>query len=302
MSKYENFSEEKTKINPVVGWIIVGIFILMPFVTLSFPALAPILQSTTIRMIYALIVSIVFLGGKRTIVFYSITFVITIFIENISIYTGFPYGVFEHFTPGPTIFEVPLIVGFGYFNFAVIAWVLADLIVGSNKPSTRNKWLDLLKRPIVGMVIASGLDAIQDPLGVLVDKQWAYPNGGGFFAVPLSNSFGWFMSIFIMLLILESILKHGEKSTPGLRTPQLSIWHLQVSILVGLHFLPHFINFLTKPNSVYIDVLGKVWNSSDLYETLALVALHTVIFYMIVGIYSYLRRKKELDDVSIEKN
>lgn len=293
----KNRQEKKHAISPIVGWILLVFFLCIPFVNLAFPQLGGFLSGTSVDMLFAILIAIILLGWKNTVLFYLITFVVTMIIENISISTGFPYGVFTHFSPGPRFLEVPLLVGLGYFNFVVIAWVLADLLIGSK--NNKSPWACKLGRPLVGAIIASALDVIMEPVYVLIQHQWVYPNGGGFFGMPLSNSFGWLFTVFIMLFILELLLNR-KSDGQGAFAPSITQWNLQVPILVGLHVIPILISLCTGSITPLTDVLGKTWFSTDLYESVAVFAIHTMVFFMVVGVFSYFRRKREISTIQQE--
>lgn len=246
-----------------------------------------------VNIIFTVFVAVNFFGWKDMLVFYLISFVVTIIVENISVLYGIPFGFFEHYQAGPRIGNIPLTVGLGYFYYAMLGWIFADLIVG--RLAEKNKWAAILGRPLIGMVVASAIDAIYDPVGSQIMGMYGYPYGGGFFGVPLSNSIGWFINVFLILFLFELasmfLLKHSHQYR-WVGTP--SIWHLQAVILLGLQAISPIVSFFIMPNQLVADGAGVVWNSHDLYETVSLIALHTMIFYLLVGVTTWLRRRNEL--------
>lgn len=279
---------EKCGIPLFVGCGLIGIYILLALLNILFPQYGLSMYGIGVNMTFALLLGIVTIGLKNTLIFNVVSFIITAVIENITIATGFPFGFYIPFTPGPKILEVPIVVCMGYFNYAFIAWILADLIIPGDDEN--NPALNFWGRIAVGAFIASSIDAIQDPVGVLIDKRWVYPNGGGFFSVPLSNSIGWVVLVFTTLLTWELILKYNRRASKS-KIVQ-SGWHLLNAILVGIQILPSLFNYLFLENQKLTDVLGKTWFSSDMYEVLALLAMHTVVVYMILGVVSYTYKSK----------
>lgn len=285
-------THEKYCMPLLIGWSLLGIYIFLALLNVLFPQYGLSMYGIGVNMTFALLLGIVTIGLKNTLIFNIVSFIITAIIENITIATGFPFGFYIPFTPGPKILEVPVVVCMGYFNYAFIAWILADLIIPGNDKS--NPHLKFWGRLITGAFIASALDAIQDPIGVLIDKRWVYPNGGGLFGVPLSNSIGWIILVFLTLLVWELILKYNRKKNTDKSEITQSLWHLLNAILVGLQVLPSLLNYLFLTTQRLTDVLGKTWLSSDMYEVLTLLAMHTVVFYMTAGVISYIYKFKDI--------
>lgn len=285
------FVREKDKIPAIIGWVLIGIYIFIALLNVLFPQYGLSMYGIGINMTFALLLGVVTIGFRNTFVFNIVSFAITAVIENITIATGFPFGYYIPFTPGPKIVEVPIVVCLGYFNYAFIAWILADLIIPGNDKN--NPYLKFWGRMIVGAFAASAIDAIQDPVGVLIDKRWVYPNGGGLFGVPLSNSIGWVILVFTTLFVWELILKRNRKQNADKSEIFQSRWHLLTAILVGIQILPPLFNYLFLSSQTLTDVLGKAWLSSDMYEVLTLLAMHTVVCYMILGIVSYVYKCRD---------
>lgn len=245
-----------------------------------------------VDIVFAVFVAVMFFGWKDMLMFYLISFVVTVVVENISVLSGIPFGFFEHYEAGPRIGNIPLVVGLGYFYYAMLGWIFADLIIG--RVAEKNQCFPVLGRPMIGMVIASSIDAIYDPVGSQVMGMYGYPHGGGFFGVPLSNSIGWFVNVFLILFLFELastfLLKHSHRYR-WVGTP--SIWHLQAVILLGLQAISPIVSFFIMPNQVVADGAGVIWNSHDLYETVSLVALHTMVFFLLTGVATWLRRRDE---------
>lgn len=285
--------EKRLQKRQLTGWVLLAVYFIAALAPLGVRAVSGQTlfgMIILLNLIFSVYVAVLFFGIKDMLIFYLISFVCTILLENLSIAVGVPFGYFIHYMPGPRILEVPLAVGMGYFYYATLGWIFADLIIG--KQGRRTRLTGMLGRPLIGMIVASALDAMIDPIGSLVFGQWEYPYGGGFFGVPFSNSLGWFTNIFLILLLFEVFMmrrkdRNGRPDYAG----TVSVWHLQTCILLGMQALPLFVLFFREPDAVLTDCVGTVWSSSDLYETVSLLALHTAVFFLIVGIFTYIRRK-----------
>lgn len=281
---------ERTKSPPVipsqVGWIFVALYLLTGVLNVLFPGRGLLMAGTGVNLIFGILLSLVVVGWKRTILFNIIAFVVVAVIEDLSIYTGFPFGVFTHFTEGPRILAVPVVVCLGYFHYAMIGWVLADLILprGGNNSESLRRW----GRICLGAFVASSIDLIQDPIGVMIEERWVFPAGGGLFGVPFTNNVGWFVTVFITIALWELVLARGAlpraDSTARLYFSQ---WHLIDAVLLGAQIVPLLLSFLFLESVPLTDILGKTWYSGDIYEALSLIALHTVLLFMTLGILCY---------------
>lgn len=198
--------------------------------------------------------------------------------------TGYPYGVFEHFLPGPRIGTVPVVIGFVYFHYCVIGWIFADLIVGSGRRKT-----SFFLRSAIAAIVGSAMDALYDPIGSLLLQLWRYPEGGGFFGVPFRNSLGWIINIFLTLLIYACLTgRANEKENHKIRIP-----HLQVLLLLLLQILPIFLSYITLPDKTVIDCTGKSWSSGDLYQTLMMFGVLVMGCFALTGVSAYLSQRTQ---------
>ena len=68
-------------------------------------------------------------GWRAIGVFIVAGLVISNILENLSIQTGFPFGLY-HYTGSGKIFEVPWFIGPAYLATGYLAWVVATVLLG----------------------------------------------------------------------------------------------------------------------------------------------------------------------------
>lgn len=199
-------------------------------------------------------------GLKRSLMLIVISFAVTISLENISINTGYPYGELKHALPGPMIGSVPLIIGLSYFPLITISWLFGDIIVNA-LPMKKAAMVHL--RILIAVLVASILDILSDPVFTLVFKLWGYPQGGGIFGVPMSNTLGWVINSFLTLSIFEILGRGWER-----RQKAIDKLHSAVCYLLLAQLIPIYICRFTLGNRIVPDITGKGWNLLDMYDCL----------------------------------
>ena len=223
-------------------------------------------------------------GWKKSVFLIALSFVITIALENISIVTGFPYGVFQHTLPGPWIGNVPVVVGFAYFPFVTLGWIYGDLITRSIHTN------DTAKRTIrilLAMLVVGAVEALYDPVGSLLLNRWDYTYGGGVFGVPMTNALGWMLNTGVTLLIFEIVANKTTYTSIAVdryRTP--IIW------LLAIQPTSHLIARLVLPNTTVYDNTGKAWGQVDLFDTLGIFGIMMMGMLVLFGIITCLRDKE----------
>lgn len=208
--------------------------------------------------------------------------------ENTSVSFGFPFGYFNHFAEGIRIVNVPLQVGFGYYFYAFAGWLLADLLIGRKG---QNDLVSKIGRPLIGAFIASGMDLTTDAINGLVNGDYEYPAGGGFFGSPLTNSLGWIFTVFVTLLLWEILIIPRVAKKDNSRIGTASSWHLQNAILVALQVTAPLIGFPTVKDFTVTDCLGYSWQAHYAYESSTMIALLALVMAGIIGTLVWIRRR-----------
>ena len=231
-----------------------------------------------------------FLASRRyswsgAIFFILICLAISIAYENLSIATGFPFG-FYHWSvklnPGPWIGTVPLLTGIAYCGTGYISWVMAEILIGRTEPIA-DKTRNLFITPLIAAFIMVMWDLGMDPMSSTVYHVWEWAHGGGFFGVPLSNFLGWFLVVWTIYQVFSLYIAYRKTPLIPMRTRNYDYLATIFYVCIGLNdLLPYDLN----SKKIVTDNSGKVWAVSDIYESILIVTLFTMVF---VGVLALVR-------------
>jgi putative membrane protein len=138
--------------------------------------------------------------------------------ETLGVRTGFPFGHY-YFTDlmGPKLGVVPIMLGVAYIEMAYLSWTLACLIVGRKRIPLHR--LEIFILPIVASCIMVSWDVSQDPVWSTVLHAWVWEQGGMYFGVPLSNFFGWFLTVLVIYERYAFTYSGGESTSRACLRP-----------------------------------------------------------------------------------
>ncbi|MTK63357.1 MAG: carotenoid biosynthesis protein [Methanobacterium sp.] len=165
----------------------------------------------------ALIFIVVFLyaveryGKKNALIFFMVTSLVSLFFENLSVLTGFPFG-FYHYSPSLGVLPVPLIIIFEYFAMGYLSWILAHILTGQYSKKLEGKQIFIV--PLIATFIMVMWDLTVDPISATLQGLWVWTYPGPFFGIPISNYFGWFLVVYIFLQILALYLSKYDTIKP----------------------------------------------------------------------------------------
>ena len=165
----------------------------------------------------ALIFILVFLyaveryGKKNALIFFIVTSLVSLFFENLSVLTGFPFG-FYHYSPSLGLLAVPLIIIFEYFAMGYLSWILSHILTGQYSNKLEGKQIFIV--PLVATFIMVMWDLTVDPISATLQGLWVWTYPGPFFGIPISNYFGWFLVVYIFLQILALYLSKYDTIKP----------------------------------------------------------------------------------------
>ena len=137
-------------------------------------------------------------GGRRLTVFVVLVVFLTLLSEIVGVATGLIFGGY-HYTDrfGPLLFGlVPPVIPVVWLNMMYPSYVIADEIV----PRAWDGWLRLLGVAALGGVVMTSWDLAVDP-GMVYKGHWIWDTPGGYFGIPWSNFFGWWLTTFLVLLL-----------------------------------------------------------------------------------------------------
>lgn len=206
--------------------------------------------------------------------FAAITLVISNGLENLSVVTGFPFGWYYYSVAlGPKIVNVPVVIGFAYFSVGYLAWTIANAILHDADVDRQPK--DWLKLALLSSFVMVGWDVAMDPLRSTAAGFWVWPNGGGYFGVPLTNFLGWFLTVFIVYGLFGLTLVARPN---WVRLKQGPTYWYQAVALFAACVLPFFLAYFGGSGRLVRDARGTVWHVADMQESAVLICLFTMVF------------------------
>jgi putative membrane protein len=265
----------------IVGAYLIGSRIIPGFIT---PLLFP----------FALIHGARRYGWKGIAVFMVITLIVSNILENSSILTGFPFGHYYYTDSlGPKIVLVPFFISLSYISFGYLAWVFSTILVGEVRRNSTI--LTTVAVSLVASFVMVDWDFSLDPIASTINHAWIWTQGGGYFGVPISNFLGWSFTVWIFFQLFA--LYQRKRGSEDLSRALPTIHYLQsiiVYLWTGIGFV---LGYLLRPlNMQTTDAVGHVWQTSDIYESMAISAIYTMIFVSILALAilyrDQLKRKK----------
>ena len=222
------------------------------------------------------------IGWTRMSVFFGIAFVVSWIYESLSIKTGFPFGHYHYSDKmGPKLGDVPLLIMPAYYAICYVSWHLAHLVL--DKFDQTSDWLQTWVVPLLAAFIMVMWDMSMDPARSTYSGAWIWHDGGGYFGVPFKNFMGWFLCVYTIFQLYAWYLRRGrsQAGVMGSRADNRSNWH-QMTALYGALVL-EFLSFAAfPPSGAVTDKAGVVWQLKDMYETLGLVAIFSMLFVTVL--------------------
>lgn len=212
-------------------------------------------------------------GWRSVLVLFALTSVLSWTMETLSIATGFPFGhYFYTDNLGPKLGTVPLLIMPAYFANGFLAWTISHILLDnlSRGISRRN----LIQVPIVAAFVMVMWDFCIDPVTSTIDGDWVWKDGGHYFGVPISNYFGWFLTVYLIYQSFVFYLRWNEDR--GTRTPPecplpKRYWLLAPVMFIGTATLTLAHPFVLKTHP-------------EIYWSMFLAALMTMVFVSLLAI------------------
>ena len=221
-------------------------------------------------------------GWKGIAVFMVVTLIVSNILENSSILTGFPFGTYYYTDSlGPKIALVPFFISLSYISFGYLAWVFSTILVGEVR--RKSTLFTTVAVSLVASFVMVDWDLSLDPLASTINHAWIWTQGGGYFGVPISNFLGWSFTVFIFfeLFALYQRRRASEDLSRALPTTH-TLQSIIVYFWTGFGFV---LGYLLRPaNTQITDAVGHVWQTGDIYETMAIVSIYTMIFVSILAL------------------
>jgi putative membrane protein len=218
-------------------------------------------------------------GSKGVSMFAGLCLGFGTLAETVSLRTGFPFGRY-YFTDvmGPKIGQLPVLLALAYLGIGYLAWVVALLILGyAGQPIRRTRVLAL---PLLASLIMMSWDLSMDPIWSMLDQAWIWQVGGGFFGVPLSNFFGWFLTAYLYYQAFA--LYCCAASLPTVLAGP-SFWRPTI-LMYAVCALGNLLTLL-QPMAppVVTDAAGKRWLTADILAACVLISLLVMVPFALLG-------------------
>jgi len=189
--------------------------------------------------------------------------------ESLSLRTAFPFGRY-HFTDvmGPKVFQLPVLLALAYLGIGYVAWVVALLILGYDGKPIRGTRVFAL--PVLAALVMTAWDLSMDPAWAALDHAWIWEEGGGFFGVPVSNFFGWFVTAYLYYQAFALYCRTKPAHVPRARQ---SFW-LPAILVYAVCALGNLL-ILKQPMAppIVTDAAGRHWATADILGSCVLVSL-----------------------------
>nr|WP_293296846.1 carotenoid biosynthesis protein [Allomuricauda sp.] len=223
-------------------------------------------------------------GLKATAFLFIITYVISNFWENLSIYTGFPFGNY-HYTGGPKLVQVPVFIGIAYISLGYTCLQVANAIFG--EIDTRlNKISSVFIFSVMAAICMTVYDLSTDPQASTLAGSWVWKDGGEFFGVPVKNFIGWWFCTVTFYFPFAYFLKKN----PTLVRKESKTYLFQFIIIYVCMGMTVVVANICKMDMVgeVVDKAGTLWQKADLAgSTLlwAIFGMFTLAFLAFVNLY-----------------
>jgi uncharacterized membrane protein len=255
-------------------WALTALYAFARFLQV-FPGPVPMLAVVALHVVpaalFALIHGVMFYRIRSVLTFIALCLVVGNIFENLGVRTGFPFGDY-HFTDlmGPKLFAVPVLLGLAYVGMSYLSWTLARLILSETQ---RLRSSHVIALPLLASFIMVAWDLSQDPVWSTILHAWVWQHGGAYFGVPLSNFFGWYLTVYVMFQLFALYLRDRASSPDPLPS---RYWHIAV-IFYAISAAGNVLLIILQPGfSVVYDPTGTAWRVRDITGTCALVSIFTM--------------------------
>lgn len=285
----------------VSRWILWGLVALYALLTLIEYVFIPHSVATSalvlLPVVFALIHGARRYGWGGILLFILVCLVVSNALENLSILTGFPFGHY-HYTDGlgPKLFLVPLLIGPAYISTGYLAWVIGAVLVGDVRRGTGR--FTVFATPFIAAFAMVAWDVCLDPTLSTVVKFWVWQDGGGYFGVPLTNYLGWFLTVYIFFQLFALYVRFrrpGRAEAKRIAAASREHYAQAVTLyaIMGAAFVLQYVAG-TSPDRTVVDATGATWQTGNIYETAAILALFTMLFIAALAAVKLIQRPTSL--------
>ncbi len=138
------------------------------------------------------------LGWKKALLLLAFVFGVSLLFESLGVATGLVYGPY-HYTEKlglKFLGLVPYLIAVAWFMMIYPSFVMAGWLIPHSWTGARR----LLSVAAIGGLIMTAWDMVMDPI-MVAGQYWVWEVPGSFFGVPLQNYWGWWLTVFITLVL-----------------------------------------------------------------------------------------------------
>lgn len=280
--------------NSVWLWLILGFYACarcLEIVPTPVPRMAIVAMDVLSAMSFALVLGARQYGLRGILWFTGICIVAGNAIENLGVMTGFPFGRY-YFVDlmGPKLFHIPVLLGLAYIGMAYVSWTLATMIVAA--PGRVQGPAGVFGVPVVASFIMVAWDLAQDPVWSTVLHGWVWQDGGPWFGVPISNYFGWYLTVFVIYLCFSVYLNRSGRSRVASRRASGRMAIVFYAVCAAANVT----QAIPSPNpAVVADPTGRLWRVTDITGASSLVSIFVMGAFSAIACATTLTRQRATD-------
>lgn len=189
-------------------WFLLGLYALIVVYTETFfvrglrPPLWITPLATLIGFVLVLLHAMERLGKRPALLLWGSTAVVSFLFEALGVATGLVYGPY-HYTEklGPRLLGVPFLIPLAWFLMAYPSYLFAQTLAPRVATGQRYLWV----AGLAGLIMTSW-DLVMDPQMVR-GGHWVWEVQGPYFGVPLRNFWGWWLTIFVSVILFLWIVR-----------------------------------------------------------------------------------------------
>jgi len=227
--------------------------------------------------------------SRGILVFATLCLGVGTLFESVSLRTGFPFGYYR-FTDlmGPKVFDLPVLLALAYVGMGYLSWILGLVILGYQNEPLSGKKIVLL--PLAASFVMTTWDLSMDPVWADIDHGWVWRDGGSYYGVPISNFFGWFLTVYIFYQLFAVYLRNRVSIPSGTGHWRLAILFYAASAAGNL--------LVVAPISlggVFVDAAGKRWMIPDILWASRVVS---IFLMMPLSLIAWVKAARPVDHFS----
>ena len=229
---------------------------------------------------------------RGVLVFTGLCLGVGIFFESMSLRPGFPFGHYR-FTDlmGPKIFDLPILLALAYLGMGYLSWVVSLAILGATNQPLSGRRIFLL--PLMASIVMTAWDLSMEAVWADIDHAWVWRDGGSYYGVPISNFFGWLLTVYVFYQLFALYLRNRE--TVPSRT---SHWLLAL-LLYALSALGNLLVIASPQGGVFVDATGKRWMIQNILWTSRLISIFLMIPISLIAWFRLLQTTRTTREVSL---